>query len=544
MDDNTGIKSSGETIMPYEKSVEERRALKVVYDVLMATSGLHGISYLRALVAALSKELGVKFVLIGELFGQERGWVRTVVLCVDGRFVDNIDYALEGTPCGYVVGQKICVYPEGVAAIFPDDKLLVDMGVEGYAGAPLFDLSRVPIGIIACLHDKPMLPEPDIRLVLPHFTEKVAIILERKRVDAERMQFAGVADSLSAHEAGAQYVHDFTDETFSVDEFVSSVLSVAGRLFRRLSDISPDHVFVVARDMRLLYVNAVAARFFGTTLQKAAGRSLSEFVPLEVFTAMSENLIRVFDAGTPAYKDERLVLHGKDYCLGTRLIPLKSSDGSVVAVLGVARDITRQMRLMDELRFQRDTARKYLDIAGVIIVVIDRGGNVALINKMGSEVLGCDEAGAAGLDWFETFIPADEREALRAVFARLMSGEIDGAGMHENRIVSRSGQERIVEWSNTVLTDESGRIVAALSSGTDVTEARARERERERLIAELTKATTSVKALTGLLPICASCKRIRDEKGVWQRLENYIEARTDADFTHGWCPECVKKVVI
>ncbi|MBI5886679.1 MAG: hypothetical protein HZB85_08910 [Deltaproteobacteria bacterium] len=55
---------------------------------------------------------------------------------------------------------------------------------------------------------------------------------------------------------------------------------------------------------------------------------------------------------------------------------------------------------------------------------------------------------------------------------------------------------------------------------------------------------TNVKALTGLLPICASCKRIRDEKGVWQRLEHYIEARTGAGFTHGLCPECVKKAVL
>lgn len=543
MDENTGTRPSDETVKHAEKSVEERKTHKVVYDVLKATSGLYGMPYLREFVLALSRALGFKYVLVGELFGPGRGWVRTIALSADGKLVDNFDYALEGTPCGYVVGQKICVYPQGVSAIFPEDKLLVDMGVEGYAGAPLFDLSRVPIGIIACLHDKPMPSEPDIRLVLPHFTDKVAIILERKRNDDERLQIAG-AVLHGVHESDMQYAHGVMDEAFTVDEFASGAAPASGRLFARLTDISPDHVFIAGRDMRLLYVNAVAARFLGTTPIEAAGRPLAEFVPPEVFASMSDNIARVFAAGIPAYKEDRFAMHGTEHCLGTRLTPLRSPDGAVAAVLGVGRDITRQMRLMDELRFQRDTARKYLDIAGVIIVVIDRGGNVVLINKKGSDVLGYGEEEAAGLNWFETFIPADEREALRAVFARLMSGDIDGAGLYENRVVTRSGQERVVEWSNTVLTDESDRIVAALSSGADVTEARARERERERLIAELTVANTNVKALTGLLPICASCKRIRDEKGVWQRLEHYIEARTDAGFTHGLCPECVKKAVL
>ncbi|MBI5886680.1 MAG: PAS domain S-box protein [Deltaproteobacteria bacterium] len=445
MDDNTGTRPSDGTFKPPDNSVEERKAHKVVYDVLQATSGLYGMPYLREFALALSRELGVKFILIGELFGPARGWVRTLVLGVDGRLVDNIEYALEGTPCGYVVGQKICVYPQGVAAIFPEDKLLVDMGVEGYAGAPLFDLSRVPIGIIACLHDKPMPSEPDIRLVLPHFTDKVAIILERKRNDDERLQIAG-AVLRGAHESDMQYAHEVTDEAFTVDEFASSTLAASGRLFARLTDISPDHVFIVGRDMRLLYVNAVAARFLGTTPIEAAGRSLAEFVQPEVFASMNENIAQVFAAGIPVYKEDRFVMHGTEHCLGTRLTPLKSSDGAVAAVLGVARDITRQMRLMDELRFQRDTARKYLDIAGVIIVIIDRGGNVVLINKMGSEVLGYSEEEAAGLNWFETFIPADEREALRAVFARLMAGDIDSAGLYENRIVTRGAQVRVVEW--------------------------------------------------------------------------------------------------
>jgi hypothetical protein len=51
-----------------------------------------------------------------------------------------------------------------------------------------------------------------------------------------------------------------------------------------------------------------------------------------------------------------------------------------------------------------------------------------------------------------------------------------------------------------------------------------------------------VKTLSGLLPICSSCKKIRDDKGYWNRLETYIETRTEADFTHGICPDCARKL--
>ncbi|MEW6237067.1 MAG: hypothetical protein AB1656_16910 [Candidatus Omnitrophota bacterium] len=66
--------------------------------------------------------------------------------------------------------------------------------------------------------------------------------------------------------------------------------------------------------------------------------------------------------------------------------------------------------------------------------------------------------------------------------------------------------------------------------------------EREKLILELRGALTQVRTLSGLLPICASCKKIRDEKGYWNQLENYIQDHSDAIITHGICPECAEKM--
>jgi len=76
----------------------------------------------------------------------------------------------------------------------------------------------------------------------------------------------------------------------------------------------------------------------------------------------------------------------------------------------------------------------------------------------------------------------------------------------------------------------------------DVTERRQAEAERERLIAELQEAATHVKTLSGLLPICASCKKIRDDKGYWNQIEVYIRDHSQVDFSHSICPDCAQKL--
>ncbi len=76
----------------------------------------------------------------------------------------------------------------------------------------------------------------------------------------------------------------------------------------------------------------------------------------------------------------------------------------------------------------------------------------------------------------------------------------------------------------------------------DITERKRHDAERERLVSELKDAIAKVRQLSGMLPICASCKRIRDDKGYWQEIASYISKRSDALFTHGLCPECARRL--
>ncbi len=90
------------------------------------------------------------------------------------------------------------------------------------------------------------------------------------------------------------------------------------------------------------------------------------------------------------------------------------------------------------------------------------------------------------------------------------------------------------------ILDSGGQVSSVVCISKDITERKGVEREREELIASLQAALAEVRALSGLLLICAHCKKIRDDHGYWTQIECYIRDHSRADFTHGICPDCAK----
>ena len=85
-----------------------------------------------------------------------------------------------------------------------------------------------------------------------------------------------------------------------------------------------------------------------------------------------------------------------------------------------------------------------------------------------------------------------------------------------------------------------GQVTGASIIVRDITAARRREQDLTDLNAHLQKSLDHIKTLSGLLPICAKCKKIRNDQGYWEQVETYIKQRSDAEFTHGLCPDCIK----
>ena len=91
------------------------------------------------------------------------------------------------------------------------------------------------------------------------------------------------------------------------------------------------------------------------------------------------------------------------------------------------------------------------------------------------------------------------------------------------------------------LLDRRGQLEGAVHVVRDVTGYKAAQAEREALITHLEASLQEVRTLKGLIPICANCRRIRDDNGAWSPLEEFVHNNFDADFSHGLCPECAKK---
>jgi PAS domain S-box-containing protein len=141
----------------------------------------------------------------------------------------------------------------------------------------------------------------------------------------------------------------------------------------------------------------------------------------------------------------------------------------------------KEARLVEE----RNRARKYFDFVRVMMVVLAEDQTVAKINQKGCEVLGYSEEEIIGQNWFDKFIPERSRDQIRDVFIKVMDGE-PGLEYYENVVLTKGGEERTIDWRNSVFYDEYEKRHYILSSGEDITERKLLERQKEDFYAMVT----------------------------------------------------------
>ncbi|MEF3697770.1 GAF domain-containing protein [Desulfolutivibrio sp.] len=181
---------------------------------------------------------------------------------------------------------------------------------------------------------------------------------------------------------------------------------------------------------------------------------------------------------------------------------LEELAGDMAHGVSYLRALGERERARVDLAREREQARRYLDIAGVLMVGLDVSGRITLINRKGLEILGySDERELLGKDWIETCIPDEARQHLREVMAGMLHGSSGFLDVYENQVLRRDGGRRVLSCHNTALSDEAGGITGLLSSGEDITERKAAE---DRLHRELS-ANVAVAAISrALLNVGAS----------------------------------------
>jgi two-component system cell cycle sensor histidine kinase/response regulator CckA len=141
--------------------------------------------------------------------------------------------------------------------------------------------------------------------------------------------------------------------------------------------------------------------------------------------------------------------------------------GQVGRIYELEDEIRERKQAESALRHERDRAQRYLNTAEVIMLATDLDARITLVNRKGCDLLGWTERDLLGRDWIETCLPARIRDAFRKQFHDLVGGDLS---INENLVLTRSGDERLIEWRNSLLRDDAGHVIGTFSSGTDITE--------------------------------------------------------------------------
>ncbi len=276
-------------------------------------SAATGETFFRRLVEGLTEVLDADYALVAELDEGEPEMARTLAFCAAGEVVDNVAYELDRSPCERVMESGVCVYPAGVRAAFPGDRLLAEMEVESYVGTPLRDSSGRALGLLAVMGSQPLTrPEPT-ESILRIFALRASAELERLRA--------------------------------------SKALWRSEERYRSLFEQSLDAIFISTPSGELVDINPAGVELFGYD-------SREELLQVDIARDLywdpwqRDRSLRQLDADG-VLREHELVLKRKD---GTKLLVVESSvavrdeNGGVLAVQGILRDVTERRRLEEELR--------------------------------------------------------------------------------------------------------------------------------------------------------------------------------------------------
>jgi PAS domain S-box-containing protein len=282
-------------------------------------------------------------------------------------------------------------------------------------------------------------------------------------------------------------------------------------------------------DGTVLRVNAAELKMLGYGPPEYLGHNLVEFfADADAANALLQQL-----RDGKAVEDYETRLRAKDGALKDVAINANAlwDEGQFIHSRWFVRDIT------DRKKYERAVALlgAIVESSEDAIIGTDLAGAILTWNDGAARMYGYSAAEAKGRSIL-FFIPPSSLENPIANYKKLLAGM--AVDRQDSTRRCKNGKTLPVSLTRSAIKDSQGRIIGISTIERDITRRRQEEEERLFLIQELSRSLANVKTLRGLLPICATCKKIRDDQGYWNKLESYIAEHTLAEFTHGICPEC------
>lgn len=259
-------------------------------------------------------------------------------------------------------------------------------------------------------------------------------------------------------------------------------------------------------------------------------------IPLPLRSVTRKILVVEDESGASSELASRLA------ALGYEVVAVAAPTGEAIAL---ARSAPEQLLMagtasslaaVARAAFPSELEERFFDVSIDMLCCLDFNGHFKRLNLAWERALGFTREELMSRPFIEFVHPDDRERTLRQNRDVRAGGQ---ARSFENRYVCKDGSYRWLLWNATA--DVPHHVIYSVAR--DVTRSKVAELEREELVKQLTTALAEVKTLRELLPMCAYCRRIRDEGNDWYSVEEYISTHTRTRFTHGICPRCYEHEV-
>jgi PAS domain S-box-containing protein len=318
------------------------------------------------------------------------------------------------------------------------------------------------------------------------------------------------------------------------------LLRTSEQSFRMLFEGAPLCYQLLDSDGHILNVNRAWLETLGYFREEVLGRWFGDFIAPQCAEYVSEYLTN-FRTDEDIH-DAELEIVRRD---GLRIpVSLHRTTGydeltDSVHVHCIWSDITERKRMEEELRRNQRFLQTIIDTEPECVKLLGPDGTLITMNPAGLSMLQADSLEQVKGNCIYPLVAEEYRGTFKMITDKVFSGE---NGTLEFEIDGMKGRRLRLEAHAVPLYNEKNEVISLLAIARNITEKKALECQKDELIASLEEALAKVKTLSGFLPICSSCKRIRDDKGYWNQIESYIRDHSEAEFTHSLCPGCANKL--
>ncbi|HXB57749.1 MAG TPA: PAS domain S-box protein [Vicinamibacteria bacterium] len=304
-------------------------------------------------------------------------------------------------------------------------------------------------------------------------------------------------------------------------------------LHQTIADNFPNGAFALFnKDLKYTLAGGLGLPALGLSRDGLEGKTLRELFPADV----SDRLEPAHRA-TLEGQSSTLDLPVANRIYQVHFVPVRGESGEAYAGLLMTQDVTEARLTAESLRESEETHRLLFEQSPLPMWVADRETlRFLAVNEAAVREYGYSRPELLELTLEDVRSPSPSSGAPPEPADDATGQGIPRPEIHRRKDHSLFDVEVV---SHSIAFGEWPALLAIVN---DVTERKQMAAERERIIAELKEALASVKTLRGLIPICASCKKIRDDQGYWSQVEVYVRDRSEAQFSHGICPDCRKKI--